>query len=86
MRPLLPMPNSEEAFFKLRDYAATRSAQFCALISQDEMRGLVYVRDPDGRLDVQNATLLEGPEAVIEIVDLGICLRFVDLYEGVELS
>jgi len=71
--------------FKLRDYEATLSIRTYALISQDEMRALVYVRDRDGRLGVQNATLLEGPEAAIEIADLGVVLRFSDLYEGVEL-
>jgi Uma2 family endonuclease len=50
-----------------------------ALINQDEMRALVYVRDADGRLGIQNAAVLEGPEAAMEIPELGLVVPFVDL-------
>lgn len=69
--------------FKLRDYAATPSIRTYVLISQDEMRAVVYVRDRDGKLDLENAMLLEGLDAAIEIADLGVVLRFSDIYEGV---
>ncbi len=71
--------------FRLRDYEATPSVETYALISQDEMRALVYIRDRDGRLSLQKAILLEGADAVIEIAELDVVLRFSDLYEGVEL-
>ncbi len=71
---------------KLRDYEATVTIETYALISQDEMRALVYVRDRDGRLSAQSAVLLEGPDAIIEIAELGVALRFSDLYEGVEFG
>ncbi len=71
---------------KLRDYEATPSVRTYALINQDEMRALVYVRDADGRLGIHNARDLEGPEAQIEIPELDVVLPFSDLYEGVEFG
>jgi Uma2 family endonuclease len=71
---------------KLRDYDATPSIRIYVLINQDEMRALVYSRDTDGRLGIQNAKLQEGADAVIGILDLGIMLPFSDLYEGVGLA
>jgi len=68
---------------KLRDYGATPSIRYCALISQDEPRALVYVRDDDGRLDIGAAALLEGMEASIELPELGVSLPFAALYEDV---
>lgn len=69
--------------FKLRDYAATPSVRTYVLISQDEMRAVVYTRRDDGTLDAGNAAILEDPGSIIEIADLGIVLRFSDLYEDV---
>jgi Uma2 family endonuclease len=71
---------------KLRDYDATLSIQTYVLISQDEMRALVYSRDRDGRLGIQSAVVLEGAEASIEISELGVTLPFAVLYEGLELD
>jgi Uma2 family endonuclease len=71
---------------KLRDYDATHSIQTYALISQDELRALVYTRNRDRRLDIQNAVLLKGEAAVIEIPDLGVALPFSLLYEGLEFD
>jgi Uma2 family endonuclease len=68
----------------LRDYEATPSIRYYALISQDEMRALMYVRGSDGRLSIQNAVLREGAEASLEIPELGLLLPFATLYEGVE--
>jgi Uma2 family endonuclease len=67
---------------KLRDYDATPDIQTYVLISQDEMRALVYRRDEAGRLGIQNAVLLEGAEASIEIPGLDLALPFSALYEG----
>jgi hypothetical protein len=39
-----------------------------------------------GRLDIQNAVLLKGEAAVIEIPDLGVALPFSLLYEGLEFD
>jgi Uma2 family endonuclease len=71
---------------KLRDYDATLSIQTYVLISQDEMRALVYSRDRDGRLGIQSAVVLEGAEASIEISELGVTLPFAVLSEGLELD
>jgi Uma2 family endonuclease len=71
---------------KLRDYAATPSVRTYVLISQDEQRAMVYTRDADGRLDIQGAVLLEGPEAAIEIPEFGVAVEFSALYEGLEVA
>jgi Uma2 family endonuclease len=71
---------------KLRDYDATPTIRTYVLISQDELRAMVYRRDADGRLGIQSAVLLEGLEAFVEIPDLGLALPFSALYEGLELA
>jgi Uma2 family endonuclease len=71
---------------KLRDYDATPSVRTYVLISQDERRAMVYARDRDGRLGIQNAVVLEGGEASIDIPDLGLVLPFSALYEGLDLD
>lgn len=70
---------------KLRDYDATPSIRTYVLISQDDMRAMVYRRDEDGRLSVQNAVLLQGGEAQIEIAEFGLALPLSALYEGLDL-
>jgi Uma2 family endonuclease len=69
---------------KLRDYDATPTIRTYALISQDEPRALVYLRDGDGRLGIQSAVLLEGEGASIEIPEFGLVLPFSALYEGLD--
>jgi Uma2 family endonuclease len=71
---------------KLRDYGATPSIRYYVLISQDEPRALVYVRDGDGGLDVRNATLLEGMEATLELSELAISVPFPALYEDIAFA
>jgi Uma2 family endonuclease len=71
---------------KLRDYDATPSIRTYVLISQDELRAMVYTRDADGRLGIQSAVLLAGQAATIEIPDLGLVLPFSLLYEGLEFA
>jgi Uma2 family endonuclease len=71
---------------KLRDYDATPSIRAYVLISQDELRALVYARDVDGRLGIQSAVLLEGPEASVEIPEFDLALPFTVLYEGLALG
>jgi Uma2 family endonuclease len=71
---------------KLRDYEATPTIRTYVLISQDEMRALVYTRDQDGRLGIQSAVLLEGPDASINLPELGLVLPFSALYAGLALS
>ena len=71
---------------KLRDYDATPSVRYYVLISQDERRAMVYTRDAGGRLGGQNAVLLEGMEAAVEMPELGVVLPFVALYEGLEFG
>ncbi|HET7879253.1 MAG TPA: Uma2 family endonuclease [Acetobacteraceae bacterium] len=70
---------------KLRDYDATPSIRTYVLISQDEMRALVYTRDQSGQLGVQGAVLLEGADASVSIPEFGLSLPFSALYEGLEL-
>jgi Uma2 family endonuclease len=71
---------------KLRDYDATPTIRTYVLISQDEMRALVYTRDAGGRLGVQSAVLLEGAEASVEIPEFDMTLPFPELYEGLDLA
>ncbi len=71
---------------KLRDYDATPEICYYVLISQDEMRAMVDMRDEAGRLGIQSAVLLEGAEASVEIPELGLALPFSDLYEGLDLA
>jgi Uma2 family endonuclease len=71
---------------KLRDYDATPSIRSYVLISQDEIRAMVYIRDTDGRLGVRNAVLLEGEAAALELPDLDVTVPFSALYEGVAFS
>lgn len=69
---------------KLRDFDATLTIGLYALISQDEQRAMVYLRDADGRLGIQSAVLLEGPEASIDIPQFGVAVPFSALYEGLD--
>lgn len=69
---------------KLRDYDATPTIRTYVLISQDEQRAMVYLRNTDGRLGIQSAVLLEGEGASIEIPDFGLVLPFSALYEGLD--
>jgi Uma2 family endonuclease len=69
---------------KLRDHDATPTIRTYVLISQDEQRALLYLRDADGRLGIQSALLLDGPAASIEIHELGVALPFSALYEGLD--
>lgn len=69
---------------KLRDYEATSSIRHYILISQDEPRALMYSRDGDGRLDIRNAALIEGPDAAIALPSLGITIPLAGLYEGLD--
>lgn len=71
---------------KLRDYDATPSVRIYVLISQDEQRAMVYQRDAAGRLGIQNAIILEGADAAIELADVGVVLPFAALYEGLEFG
>ena len=67
---------------KLRDYEAIASIRTYALISQDELRALVYWRNAGSLFSIGSATLLEGRDARIDIAEFGVTLRFGDLYEG----
>ncbi len=71
---------------KLRDYDATPAIRTYVLISQDEQRAMVYMRDEAGRLGIQSAALVEGADASIEIPAFGLALPFSTLYEGLAFS
>jgi Uma2 family endonuclease len=71
---------------KLRDYDATPSVRTYVLISQDEPRALIYTRDESGRLGLQTARLLEGPDASIALPEFGVVLPFSALYEGLDFA
>ena len=73
-----------DQFLKLRAYDATPSIHTYALINQDEPRAMVYRRDENGWLGIQNAQLVEGTGASIEIPELELVLPFSALYEGLE--
>jgi Uma2 family endonuclease len=68
---------------KLRDYDATPTIRIYVLISQDEQRAMVYQRDEAGRLGIQNAIILAGADATIEVAGVGVSLPFSALYEGI---
>ncbi len=70
--------------FKLRDYDATPSIRYYVLISQDELRAMLYTRDETGRLDIRAARLIEGEEGVIALPSLGVALTLGALHEGLE--
>lgn len=70
--------------FKLRDYDATPSIRYYVLISQDELRAMIYTRSDDGRLDIRNAELVEGTEGTIRLPSLGAALTLGTLHEGLE--
>ncbi len=70
--------------FKLRDYDATPSIRYYVLISQDELRAMLYVRSEAGRLDIRDAQLVEGAEGVIALPALGVTLTLGALHEGLE--
>jgi hypothetical protein len=71
---------------KLRDYGAEMSIRSYVLIREDEMRAMVYTRDPSGRLGIRSAVLLAGADAAVELFELGVVLSFSVLYEGVGLA
>jgi Uma2 family endonuclease len=71
---------------KLRDYDSTPTIRYYVLISQDEMRAMIYTRDRDERLGIQSAVLLEGADASIELPGFNLILPFSALYEGLELA
>ncbi len=70
--------------FKLRDYDATPSIRYYVLISQDELRAMVYTRDEAGRLSIRNAEIIEGEAGTIALPSLGVTLTLGALHEGLE--
>ena len=71
---------------KLRDYDATPSIRSYVLISQDEPRAMIYTRDANGRLGIQDAVLLDGATAAIAIAEFNVVVPFSLLYEGIEFA
>ena len=71
---------------KLRDYDATPGIGYYVLVSQDEPRIMVYVRNDNGRLDIRDAILLEDPNATLELPAVGISMPLSVIYDGLELG
>ncbi len=71
---------------KLRDYDATPGIRYYVLVSQDEPRIMVYVRNDNGRLDIRDAVLLEDPEATLDLPSIGISIPLSVIYHGVEFG
>ena len=71
---------------KLRDYDATASITSYVLISQDELRALVYRRDEAGRLGPQASILLEGRAEAIVLPEPTITLPLALVYEGLDFD
>jgi Uma2 family endonuclease len=67
---------------KLRDYDATASIRHYVLISQDELRVMVYTRNDNGRLDIRDAILLENLDATLELSGVGISIPLGAIYGG----
>lgn len=71
---------------KLRDYDATETIRYYVLISRDEIRALVYIRDTTGPLGVHSAVLLERSDASLDLPELGLSLPIAALYQGVGIE
>ena len=71
---------------KLRDYDATPGIRHYVLISQDELRVMVYIRNASGRLDIRDAVLLEEHEAILELSDVGIAIPLAGIYSGLDFA
>lgn len=71
---------------KLRDYDSTPTIRYYVLISQDELRVLVYARDEAGRLGSRNLILLETVADTLLLPDLGIAIPLPLLYEGLAIA
>lgn len=67
---------------KLRDYDATPGIRHYVLISQDELRVMVYTRNDNGRLDIRDAILLEDVDATLELGGAGISIPLAAIYAG----
>jgi Uma2 family endonuclease len=70
--------------YKLRDYDATPSIRYYVLVSQDELRAMIYTRNEAGRLDIRDAQFVEGAEGVIALPSLGVTLALGALHEGLD--
>ena len=71
---------------KLRDYDATPGIRYYVLVSQDEPRIMVYVRNDNGRLDIRDAVLLEDADATLELPGIGISMPLSAIYDGLDLG
>ncbi len=71
---------------KLRDYNATPVIRYNVLVSQDEPRIMVYVRNDNGRLDIREAVLLEGLEAALELLGVGVLMPLSVICDASELG
>ena len=71
---------------KLRDYNATPVIRYNVLVSQDEPRIMVYVRNDNGRLDIRDAVLLEDADATLELPGIGISMPLSVIYDGLDLG
>jgi Uma2 family endonuclease len=67
---------------KLRDYDATVTIKYYALIAQDEPRVLLYTRGEDGRIDLQGAELRTELAESVHVPAAGVHLPLTALYEG----
>ncbi len=69
---------------KLRDYDATPSIQRYVIISQDEPRAIVWLRDDSERLAVQAS--VTGLDGAIDLGISGINLPMADIYTGISFE
>lgn len=67
-----------------RDYDATPSIRYDVLISQDELRAMLYTRGEAGRLDIRDAQLIEGADGTIALPTLGVSITLGTLHEGLD--
>lgn len=70
---------------KVRDYDAVPSIRRYVLISQDEVRALVYVRGGGGHLEIAGATFAVGLDATLIVPEAAIELPMARLYDGLDL-
>jgi len=69
---------------KLRDYDATPCIRYYVLISQDEPRIMVYMRNDNGRLDIRDAILLEDLDTTLALSGIGISIPVATIYGGLD--
>ena len=68
---------------KNEEYRETPSIQRYIILEQTHIGGIAFVRSDDGRW---TSSALDGPEAVVELPEIGISLPLGEFYSGMNLA